>query len=342
MKLFALKASVFILLFISACNMPVKGWSTTTLNPTQVLNTVVAQVTIMAVRTKLVEQTITLQPRTSIPTVIFSPKPPSQPATDIPVPCDMAAAGKPIDITVPDDTTFSAGERFTKTWRLVNEGSCSWTRDYAVVWFSGEDLGVVRSQSFLSSVLPGQSVDISIEMLAPSQPGVYQSNWKLRNPQGKFFGIGPGSDSPFWVRIQVVAINTPTFTVTPQKTLTPTPESIANGILAMVAYDTADLDSGGVNIGAEDDLLFDRDSEGNYFLSPINGAYLGPVVSTAQNLHGCQSSATLTEPIALTGVAEDSYLCYQTDQNLPGLLRLSILDLENGLMTIEFNTWAIP
>jgi hypothetical protein len=52
--------------------------------------------------------------------------------------CDRAAAGVPIDVTIPDDSAMDPGENFTKVWRLQNVGACTWTIEYSVQFFSGE------------------------------------------------------------------------------------------------------------------------------------------------------------------------------------------------------------
>ncbi|PIU90073.1 MAG: hypothetical protein COS63_04110, partial [Anaerolineae bacterium CG06_land_8_20_14_3_00_57_67] len=41
------------------------------------------------------------------------------------------------DITVPDGASFAPGAAFTKTWRLKNIGTCTWTTSYALVFVSG-------------------------------------------------------------------------------------------------------------------------------------------------------------------------------------------------------------
>ena len=40
------------------------------------------------------------------------------------------------DVTYPDNTVVPASSTFTKTWRLQNIGSCSWTPSYALVFVS--------------------------------------------------------------------------------------------------------------------------------------------------------------------------------------------------------------
>lgn len=147
------------------------------------------------------------------------PTPTASPATPTPsgpsvtasptVPCDRAAPGNPIDVSVPDGSPMMPGEHFVKTWRLVNAGSCTWTQDYALVWFSGDDLSSTHETKLDHSVPPGQSVDLSVEMVAPDEARTYRSYWKLRNAAGKLFGLGPNGDGPFWVEIAVVAPTSP-------------------------------------------------------------------------------------------------------------------------------------
>jgi hypothetical protein len=61
--------------------------------------------------------------------------PPTKTATIPPSSCDKAQFIT--DVTVPDGTTFPAGTTFTKTWRLKNVGSCTWTTSYQLVFYSG-------------------------------------------------------------------------------------------------------------------------------------------------------------------------------------------------------------
>jgi len=63
-------------------------------------------------------------------------------------------------------------------------------------------MGAHQSNYLNAEVLPGQSIDVSVEFIAPSEPGTYQSNWMLQSQNGDLFGLGPNGDAPFWVRIQ--------------------------------------------------------------------------------------------------------------------------------------------
>ncbi len=46
--------------------------------------------------------------------------------------CDQAQFVS--DITVPDGAAFTPGASFTKTWRFMNAGTCTWTTSYKLVY----------------------------------------------------------------------------------------------------------------------------------------------------------------------------------------------------------------
>lgn len=113
------------------------------------------------------------------------------------------------DVTVRDNTRIQPGEAFTKTWRLRNAGTCTWTTAYALVFDSGDQLSGPDVAVFPAAVPPGRTVDLSASMIAPLQKGLYKGLWKLRSADGQTFGIGPRSQA-FWVLITVPVTVTPT------------------------------------------------------------------------------------------------------------------------------------
>ena len=134
---------------------------------------------------------------TFTPTVTPSPTATLPPATA----CDKAEFVA--DVTVPDGTTFAPGQAFTKTWRLKNVGTCTWTPSYSLAFVSGEIMGGAAASALPANVAPGQTVDLSVYLTAPSTSGLHEGSWMLRNTSGGFFGIGASGTSPFWVRINV-------------------------------------------------------------------------------------------------------------------------------------------
>jgi hypothetical protein len=123
------------------------------------------------------------------------------------------------DVNFPDGTVVQPGAQFTKTWRLKNVGSCAWTTSYQLVFFSGEKMGAASSASFTKSVAVGETVDISMNMVAPASPGAYRGYWMFKNASGALFGIGAQANKPWWVEIKVtggptVTPGTPSATAT--------------------------------------------------------------------------------------------------------------------------------
>lgn len=122
------------------------------------------------------------------------------------------------DITVPDGTVFKPGVPFVKTWRLKNSGTSTWTTTYTIVFASGDQIGAPASLVLPVSVPPGQTVDISVPLVAPTQDGTYTGNFLIANSNGQRFGIDPGASQPFYVVIVVGTEGTPAAAVTPSAT----------------------------------------------------------------------------------------------------------------------------
>jgi hypothetical protein len=72
------------------------------------------------------------------------------------------------DVTIPDGTSFAPGAAFTKTWRLKNIGTCAWNTSYALVYASGEKMGTTTVVNLPSSVAPGATIDLTVNMTAPT------------------------------------------------------------------------------------------------------------------------------------------------------------------------------
>ena len=118
--------------------------------------------------------------------------------------CDKAAFIA--DVTIPDGTVMTGGTAFVKTWRLMNVGTCTWTTSYRLVFDGGDYMGVTSSAVNLpTSVAPGATIDLSLNMVAPLSSGTYFSYWRLRNASGVNFGVGAGGTSNFFVKIVVAS-----------------------------------------------------------------------------------------------------------------------------------------
>jgi hypothetical protein len=119
------------------------------------------------------------------------------------VPCDRARLIA--DLNVPDGTPFLPGAPFAKAWRLQNTGSCTWNTNYGLVFLRGDRMQGATYIPLRATVQPGETIDLSVQLISPLSNGGYRGYWMLNNPAGRNFGLGDRADSPFWVDIRVVA-----------------------------------------------------------------------------------------------------------------------------------------
>jgi hypothetical protein len=255
--------------------------------------------------------------------------------------CNLAVSGMPVDVTIPDGTRLRPGQSFSKTWRLVNAGSCTWGQGYSAVWFSGEMLSQSRTQFLRSVVSPGQTIDTSIEMMAPKKAGVYQSNWKLSDPNANLFGIGPNGVAPFWVIIEVIEeVSSPTVSIT--ATSIPVPSVYVQGEVQLVLEDLVDLDRGEINNGLLQDIAYRLDEEKGPILTAEGSARMLVFGAERPTHLDCQNLVLTADPVELDALNVNDTVCYRTNQALPGYFRLISRSLEDNVIELAYLTWAIP
>ena len=77
--------------------------------------------------------------------------------------------------------------RFTKTWRIQNIGDESWPLG-CCLRFSGGDRLCAADRIPVEPVSPGCTIDLSVDMVSPEQPGIYESKWRMSTFSGSYFG----------------------------------------------------------------------------------------------------------------------------------------------------------
>lgn len=333
---------VFMLLFfLAACGGDPAPAEVPTLDATRLNETAISLVTLdfAETQTRIPTNTPTpTQTRTPIPTLDRTRPSIHTPTGELP--CNMAVAGQPIDVTIPDDTKMAPNTSFSKTWRLQNTGACTWTRLYSVTYFSGNSLGAQYSHFLQQPVNPGEIVDLTVDMVAPERIGVYQSNWMLSDPEGTNFGIGPHGDAPFWVRIEVVQIVTDT--PQPTLTLTPTPVVYLTGEAELMNGDQLDLDSAALNPSENTaaDLLYQSGSAPAHLLTPLNDTKWAAVGETLPSLSSCLNAELNDNSIGFNTVPVGTYICFRSSEQLVGWLLID--GIKAGKLTVSFLTWSIP
>jgi uncharacterized protein YkwD len=133
---------------------------------------------------------------TRTPTAAASPIPSS--AATGPAGCKYQAVLLQ-DVTIPDGTNVPRGTKFTKTWQFKNTGTCAWT-GYAIAFVSGDRMGSPDSAP-VPATTAGESVNVSVELVAPSSDGAYTGYFELRDSAGTPLQIG--IEKTFWVKITV-------------------------------------------------------------------------------------------------------------------------------------------
>lgn len=255
-------AAIVVLLFaLSACNLPTSGTPTQSRAGaiyTAAAQTVEAQLTQVSQPPATAGQTPGSPPipsDTPLPGVLPSDTslPPTAPppitatpvpASPTPVPCDRVKFVK--DVTYPDDTAVDSGTTFVKTWRLKNEGSCTWTSGYNLVFISGDSMNASASvQLTTGAVAPGETVDASVTLTAPDTGGTYRGEWKLRNAADVIFGLGDNNKA-FWVQIKVGVISGIGFDFLVQASSAAWTGSIGSNPGTPLTFDGDDNDPNGV------------------------------------------------------------------------------------------------
>ena len=105
------------------------------------------------------------------------------------------------DIESPADSTVVApNQPIHKTWRVKNTGNRIWGPDHKLVFIGGNQMGAPNAVN-IPVTEPGGVADLSIDVTAPDISGTHRGEWRLRNPQGTFFG------DKLWVQIVVPETN---------------------------------------------------------------------------------------------------------------------------------------
>jgi len=149
---------------------------------TQAVQTVVAAVTQTAAA--LPTETPAPPTETLVPTETLTPTPENTATATINI-CNNSVFVS--DVSVPDGSQMTAGQKFVKTWKVRNTGSCTWATTYTIRYGYGDRLSG-RDTYLTATTLPGEEAEISIELTAPNTPGTYRGYWVLFDNNAFSFG----------------------------------------------------------------------------------------------------------------------------------------------------------
>lgn len=234
------------------------------------------------------------------------------------------------DVTIIDGTAIAAGETFTKTWRLLNSGTCTWTTNYQLIFDRGDAMNGSSTVNFTDQpVPPGEAVDISVELTAPDDPGTYQGLWKLRSEDGEVFGLGKDADTAFWVEIRATASGA---------------DANSQGVVLVsgqmefgTVVAAADFDKGIFAPEYEDG---DVALQPNKRLEPRNGALIAIWGAGAPTYWDCLNMPLSGTAIIIDDSMVGKYLCYRTNLGKPGYLYITLFN--QLAFNFDFVTWKQP
>lgn len=138
-----------------------------------------------ATPTLAVTSTLTSTPTPATPTLAISSPLPTSTTGVTTGGCDNSVYVA--DVTIPDNTVVTPGQSITKTWRVQNTGTCTWSTAYKIIYAYGDAMGG-QTTALTASVAPGATSDVSVIMTAPTKAGKAEGTWRLANDKGQPFG----------------------------------------------------------------------------------------------------------------------------------------------------------
>ena len=136
------------------------------------------------------------------------------------------------DVTYADGAYVAPGQAFSKTWRIRNTGTYTWTTKMALVFVGGDQMGASPCVYLPYNVSPGYYVDITVPMIAPEIPTNAMGEWKLRAPDGTIFGVGCNGSTSVWVSINTMNVNSSCACYSPTGCTTPCVISAASNTVS--------------------------------------------------------------------------------------------------------------
>lgn len=196
---------IIITLFLSACNLPT--------NDPQAATATAAAETLAAL---LNVPTATFTPASiGVPASVTPSPQPTNTSTPTPTATPVCPQAQFVtDVTIPDGSVMTPGQTFTKKWRIRNTGQCAWN-GYSLVFDSGDSMSGSASKP-ISTVNPGQEIDLEVNLTAPNTAGNYRGYWRIVTNSNVLVPMLNGYQGrAFYVDIKVQAPATATNTSAP-------------------------------------------------------------------------------------------------------------------------------
>jgi len=178
---------------------------------------------------------------TTLPDATATVLSPTQTSVPVMTPSSSLDKATFVSENYPDNSILKPGEAFTKTWEIKNIGSSTWTTNYHLVLIAspeGDTLGSVPQFSFSQQTSPGETMLLSVPLVAPQTDGIYSVYWSIINEAGELVTV---DGSNLWVKINVSKSSQVTSSV-------PGGEVSNNGVIFRLTHITFDVQTTTVNL----------------------------------------------------------------------------------------------
>ena len=94
------------------------------------------------------------------------------------------------DVTFPDNSSVKTCQHFTKKWELKNDGAIPWQARYLIPDGTSTGNCSYPPRVRVPATKPGQTVIISVPVIAAQTPGLCYVTWKMANATGSLYFPG--------------------------------------------------------------------------------------------------------------------------------------------------------
>jgi hypothetical protein len=105
------------------------------------------------------------------------------------------------DVTYPDGTKVSEGQKFIKKWEIKNIGSALWVARYLAPIGSSTGFCAYPPRVKIPVTRPGKDVTISVPVTASDSPGICFVTWKMVTATGTLYFP---NEIGIWFNVKVV------------------------------------------------------------------------------------------------------------------------------------------
>ncbi len=169
--LFSTLLALYTAISMTACTTTAnKETKVSKITPSQVITETFTPTLEEITATPTLTETPTITPTdTPIPTNTLTPTPTEHPYNE-----ECRYNLRLIEQIYPNTSAVKRNSEFTETWLVENTGNCDiWGSEFAYI--SGSELE--RITTHIPYIKAGEEAQISINLRAPSEPGIYKSKW---------------------------------------------------------------------------------------------------------------------------------------------------------------------